>query len=162
MQPKDWGCYKDVVVFLGCQEKKNAYTSTAMSCVFESPSEKVFRVVSTEKLVYPTRDSWDPRMFGLLFSSNPFAIFAKVRKGGKKHDLIYGVRAYLAIIQLPMFEAENGIFNFSTIKNLNPPFFRDFTDQMLLTQNHHHIPYTVYLQNNIILLSPKSGGDMAK
>ena len=58
-----------------------------MSCVFESPSEKVFRVVSTEKLVYPTRDSWDPRMFGLLSSSNPFAILTKVRKGGKKHDL---------------------------------------------------------------------------
>ena len=68
-------------------KEKNAYTSTAMSCVCESPSEKVFRVVSTEKLVYPTRDSWDPRMFGLLFSSNPFAILAKVRKGGKKHDL---------------------------------------------------------------------------
>lgn len=67
-------------------------------------------------------------------------------------------RAYLAIIQLPVFEAENGIFNFSTIKNLNPPFFRDFTDQMLLTQNHHHIPYTVYLQNNIILLSESGGG----
>ena len=61
-----------------------------------------------------------------------------------------------------MFEAENGIFNFSTIKNLNPAFFRDFTDQMLLTQNHHHIPYTVYLQNNMILLSPKSGGGHGK
>ena len=79
-----------------------------------------------------------------------------------KIDIDIWGRAYLAIIQLPVFEAENGIFNFSTIKNLNPPFFRDFTDQMLLTQNHHQIPYTVYLQNNIILLSPKSGGGHGK
>ena len=70
-----------------------------------------------------------------------------------------GVGHILLLSSFPCLKLRMAFSTFSTIKNLNPPFFfKDFTDQMLLTQNHHHIPHTVYLQNTSILLSPKSGG----